>query len=1069
MINADGSDKKAGDESNNEPVDMQNVKTLSASGLVDGEANVVDGTAGYKYDVEVLHATNDIYWAELKVEYSHQGGRFYCNVLAYRARGNAQFKGDVEFYLSIQSGAGEVKRLTENAIQDGEWHDLPHSDWIDCRVLPVTIGFDYIYDRQGVNDKVLKTYVIKEYKPYAPTLRSFSNYVSSTFDVSGSDGISGHTLSLVHRGIPLASKVLPAGGNWSLPVTVDSEEVLYLQAYQSFSEYNSERTATLTVFRARMTSPVSGPVLLKDLIFKGTAAPNTDLRVVDANNPQVFFSDTVTVSPSNRTWQALPTQAPPSGQVSVAARIVVSPGNYLFTQTVNFTFMGLPEILNPPASSIQDQSFLLEGKNGLKNARFRVLPDLKEDPVGSDIVRDEGGLWDSLVTVPPGPVNLVVEQELNGVFSGRGALRAFRIRPPTLNEPNVTFSGTTVTFSGNGYYDNDLKSEIQFTVDDGPVQVPTPANAEVMPDGTWLTTVLDWPIGTYKVTVVQKIADNASGWIESHPCQFEVESKLPQVTEVSHTPTYRPVFSGRGLTGATVLFRNLDDQEFAPDKVVANGRWSSAPPLELGPTKDQIVVIHQTLHGQSAEPLKYVFSIPPLAPGLNDPQENGQSPIFTGTCWPGAAVVLAFNGEGSYRATTQADNWRYEKPDGFAPGEYTVSVYQTAAAQDSPSVTKNFAIRPKTPQIATPDEGAEVGKDYVVTGTNGMAGASMQLRDAQYGHDLGQALLLTTDGFWSISLTDQPLRHYTIEAQQKLGEQVSERSEMRGFHVVVLAPEITVPQQNGKMPRDGQIQGTGWYGAFVEIWDLDADVLLASDIEVQPDNSWCWKLKQTTGHHQISARQMFKGTPSRQSPTRDYRVVPNAPSLETPTAEDHVGRQVWVCGFGVPGDNVLATLGDAQGQALVQADRSWSVLLTLSVAGGNHTLQVIASSGEFHSDPTVQQVVVGTYLPGIEAPQPGRRVDREVYFRGHGRHGEGRLVSWFNPDVIWLAQVPVTDQWQGQSGQPLPPGGNWCWFHQTLTDVEGETVSERVLSSRFDVNPAGVPTKRRRTDPTSGT
>lgn len=949
-----------------------------------------------------------------------------------------------------------------------------------------TIIFNYTYS--GAFSLRIQWRLGKDFSDY----RYLDYYVSPplTFDDDLSDftirGYGGHTTTAraIHVKKPGEWAEIGAdflcGARWNAPLDVNYPpgriSIGFYQSVRSNGNLYTKLSIAKPMLFLRLPvlqSPSNGQKLhVSDLKFSGVGHTGLALQVVRQDNHYVTLSESAVSN--SESWQL---SALKGGMVSGSLTAQVQyqyPGiGHGYSEPVTFTLINEPTILLPLPLTVQDTSFVLKGNTGWSGAAVNVYMDGSRTLLGSGEVPEHSESWEvSLDNLPPGSIGVVVEQVSGGVPSDMSQARGFRIRPPALETPKVEFLvAETVQFSGTGHYNPRLATQIRFIIESYPGDAPpnTPPIVTVQNDGSWVVAATGWGLGNYTVQVVQEVADNASGWIESHPCQFEVESKLPQVTEVSHTPTYRPVFSGRGLTGATVLFRNLDDQEFAPDKVVANGRWSSAPPLEVGPTKDQIVVIHQTLQGQSAEPLKYVFSIPPLAPGLNDPQENGQSPIFTGTCWPGAAVVLTFNGQGPYRATTQADNWRYEKPDGFAPGEYTVSVYQTAAAQDSPSVTKNFAIRPKTPQIATPDEGAEVGKDYVVTGTNGMAGASMQLRDAQYGHDLGQALLLTTDGFWSISLADQPLRHYTIEAQQKLGEQVSERSEMRGFHVVVLAPEITVPQQNGKMPRDGQIQGTGWYGAFVEIWDLDADVLLASDIEVQPDNSWCWKLKQTTGHHQISARQMFKGTPSRQSPTRDYRVVPNAPSLETPTADDHVGRQVWVCGFGVPGDNVLATLGDAQGQALVQADRSWSVLLTLSVAGGNHTLQVIASSGEFHSDPTVQQVVVGTYLPGIEAPQPGRRVDREVYFRGHGRHGEGRLVSWFNPDVIWLAQVPVTDQWQGQSGQPLPPGGNWCWFHQTLTDVEGETVSERVLSSRFDVNPAGVPTKRRRTDPTSGT
>jgi len=796
-------------------------------------------------------------------------------------------------------------------------------------------------------------------------------------------------------------------------------------------------------------------------VFKGGGAPGTAVRLIN-NLTKEYLSELKQIS-SDGKWVIAISEHLSGGSILAEMKYEFAHYRLLpaYSAPIQLPFY-IPVITAP--EGIQETTFTLSGIDARKGGSVIVYREFSGvvgmTPVLSTTV------WSTSITLPPGPNSLVVFLSVDGIDYPRGSPRAFKIRPPTLQEPTVTYSGTTVTFSGNGYYDPALDSEIHFTIDDGPGQVPAPANVEVTPDGTWQTPALQWPLGTYKVTVIQKIADNASGWIDSHACQFDVKHWIPQVSEVTHTPTYRPVFSGKGYTGATVRFIRPDGWEIAPSTVVVNERWSSATLDELGPTKDQTIGIHQSIANVGApEPLVYSFSIPPQAPGLNDPQENGQSPIFTGTCWPGAEVLLAFNGDGRYVAETDEGQWRYEKPGGFVPGQYTVSVTQIAAEQESVAVRKDFTVSRSVlkPQIDTPLEGAVVAADLIVTGSNGMAGASMQLRDAQYGNALGQPLDLTANGPWSINLTDLSRRWYTIDAQQTLEEQKSEPSDPRAFTVALLAPQITVPEQDGTMPRDGRIEGTGWRGAYVEIWDVDANVQLAADIEVQPDGSWHWELKQLTGPHQLWARQAFAGTRSEESPIRSYRVVPNAPSIETPTADDHVGRRVWVCGFGVPGDKVLATLGDARGEAVVADNRTWSMLLNLSVAGGNHALQVIASSAEFQSEPTLQQLAVGTYLPVIEAPQPGRQVDRNPWFRGHGRPGVGQLVSWFNPEVVWLEHVPVDGgQWQGQSGQSLPAGGTWCWFHQTLTDDQGETVSERVLSSRFEVDAGDAPAKQRR-------
>ncbi|MDR7055094.1 hypothetical protein J2W70_002456 [Pseudomonas koreensis] len=966
-------------------------------------------------------------------------------------------------------------------FKDGNITYQISGEWFEGR-KEHTINF--AYDHFGAFSLRIQWRLGKDFSDY----RYLNYYVSPTLtfddDLSGFTirGYGGHTTTAraIHVKKPGEWAVIGAdficGARWNAPLDVNYPPGRISIGFYQFVRSNGNLYTKLSIAKPMLflrlpvlQSPSNGQKLhVSDLKFSGVGHTGLALQVVRQDNHYATLSESAVSN--SESWQL---SALKGGMVSGSLTAQVQyqyPGiGHGYSEPVTFTLINEPTILLPLPLTVQDTSFVLKGNTGWSGAAVNVYMDGSRTLLGSGEVPEHSENWEvSLDNLPPGSIGVVVEQVSGGVPSDMSQARGFRIRPPALETPKVEFpAAETVQFSGTGHYNPRLATQIRFIVKSYPGDAPpnTPPIVTVQNDGSWVVAATGWGLGNYTVQVVQEVADNASGWIESHPCQFEVVSKLSQVTEVSHTPTYYPAFSGRGFTGATVLFRDLDDREFAPAKVVANGRWSSVPPLEVGPTKDQIVVIHQTLQGQSAEPLNYVFSIPPLAPGLNDPQENGQSPIFTGTCWPGAEVVLAFNGVGANRATTQADKWRYEKPGGFAPGEYTISVIQIAAEQESVAVTRDFTVSRSMlkPQIDTPQEGAEVAADLVVTGSNGMAGASMQLRDAQYGNPLGQPVDLTEDGLWSINLTDLSLRPYTIDAQQTLEGQTSERSEMRAFEVTVLAPQITVPKQNGTMPRDGKILGTGWRGAHVEIWDVDANVQLASDIAVQPDGSWHWELKQSIGHHQIWARQTFAGIRSKESPTHPYSVVPNAPAIETPTAEDHVGRQVWVCGFGVPGDNVSVTLGGAEGEALVLIDRTWSVLLTLNVAGANQTLQVIASSGEFQSEPAVQKVAVGTYLPDIEAPQAGRRVEREPCFSGRGRPGNGQLVSWFNPEVIWLEQAPVTDgRWQGQSGRSLPVGGNWCWFQQTLSDVEGETVSERVLSSRFEVDAGDARAKQRR-------
>jgi hypothetical protein len=170
---------------------------------------------------------------------------------------------------------------------------------------------------------------------------------------------------------------------------------------------------------------------------------------------------------------------------------------------------------------------------------------------------------------------------------------------------------------------------------------------------------------------------------------------------------------------------------------------------------------------------------------------------------------------------------------------------------------------------------------------------------------------------------------------------------------------------------------------------------------------------------------------------------------------------VVVCGFGVPGDTVTVTLVGATrsepASGIVQENRTWSVMLAASsLVGGLYRLEAFASRDGFESFETLRSVMLGTFVPVLDEPAAGRWVTQPVQFSGKGRPGVGAVVSWYNPDVQWLAQVPVVDeQWRGEATRALPLAGNWYRFRQTLTDAADDaTMSDWADSARFEVEAA---------------
>lgn len=712
-----------------------------------------------------------------------------------------------------------------------------------------------------------------------------------------------------------------------------------------------------------------------------------------------------------------------------------------------------------PVIDLQERHFFLSGIDGVVGATLYIYTDLTSVNLGETAVTATD--WRLPVTVEPGPVSLVAMQVLKNEPSKRSAPRSYRIRPPQLEKPEVTFlPDTGLKFSGTGHFDNNLSTEIQFSDSDG--SLPLPSNVRVNAQGQWETAPVVWPLGSYDVTVMQKIADKADGWIESKPVEFKVHNDMPDIIKASYTEDYLPVFSGEGYSDATVSLRFPDSTEAARRVVVVNGKWSTPALVTWGPTNKREVRITQHLgDNPSQRPFILYVTIPPLAPGLDDPCEEGLEPIFSGTCWSEAVVKLRFSDDTeTHVATVTGATWMFQRPTPFEANiKHTVEVTQTILDLPSEPTSKTFTVHRVMlqPLIVAPVSGSEVGYDVTIEGDNGMLGAMMQLHDKQMGGELGAPLELLEEGKWSIGLRDLELRHYFLHAQQTLNGQKSSNSAEHELKVVVPPPRFTTPIPGGKVPRISKIAGTGRRTALVEVWLEGATEPLLTDIEVNASGNWEADVSLPVGNTTIWAFQtlVVNGIALRSQPNERlrYKVVPATPFIETPTADDHVGRRVVVSGFATPGDTVSVTLGSDHANVEVRENRTWSVTLEPGQDEGNHELEVVAACEGFESDSAKRTLQLATYLPTIDKPAPGGWVSNPVLFAGKGRQGVGVLVDPFNPDKIWGASIQVDPDWQGLSDQALPSGGNWCRFKLQPSDSD-PMGSDWVVSERFEIESA---------------
>ncbi|WP_242208147.1 MULTISPECIES: hypothetical protein [unclassified Pseudomonas] len=926
-----------------------------------------------------------------------------------------------------------------------------------------------IYIREGFAGALNRHSATKKFfvlNPLTITRPSVSDLIKPI--ISGTGGMSGATAVVYAEGVAgaLIESPISSDGNWSgtSKISLNLGQTYKLSAVQIYDGATSEISAPfeMALFGApRITSPLSGSLLDSSFLLKGVSGIlRAQLEVLPASGGKPYGFGSVTKA--NGEWE-IEFKDVAFGKISLVVVQIFNNDRSDPSQTLSLQIR--PPVLliaGPPAQSEQNTSFTLTGKGAVANATLKIFKDLVNSPPLISIPGVASGDWSvPLAGLEPGVLSLVAVQEVDGIASTPSTLRSFNIRPPMLSNPVVEYpTENTIKFSGSGHN----RATVHITIDSGP-GATLPPSVEVA-NGIWETIATNWPVGTYKLKIVQKFPIGSDGWIESLPLEFTLNNALPDVSDLKHTPEYRPTFSGKGFNGATVHVRHPSSPNLAaPTKDVVGNEWSTTASVVWGPSNNREVHVKQILNNQWSptwEVLK--VTIFPLAPGLNIPSEEGLSPVFSGTGWSGAEVYINFSGDlQTYKVTVVADVWTFQRPTPFSSNTpHTIEVHQVAEELESPKAKRTFTVYPviEQPVITYPLDDSEVHRDLIVTGLGGMAGATMQLWDDRFQKYLTPAQPVLTNGEWSIDLKGLAFDEHVIRAEQTIYALPPKRSERCNFKAVVLPPEITRPDGGEKLSRTSELSGKGMPHARVEVWMLGDTSAPLTEADVDGEGNWRAEVTLPVGDKTIWALQVFhnNGDPqtSKDSDPVTYQVVPKAPDIESPTQDDHAGRVLVVSGFGVSGDTVTVKVGSSNKSALVKADRTWWVKLELDQPGGDSLLEVVSALGEFESDPATRPIVLRTYEPTIEIPAAGTWVTNPVSLAGNGREGVGTVVSWFNPDLVLTANISVDPVagWQAQAGPSLMTGGQWSLFRQSLND--SEKGSDWVDSARYEVEPVSA-------------
>lgn len=863
---------------------------------------------------------------------------------------------------------------------------------------------------------------------------------------------------------------LQSGSNWSRALHASLEPGTYVaKVKHGMSGYPPETYSDPFTFHLRpapsITLPgANGVIGVSKPVVSGTGEPGAMVYIHKSGDGTTVYG-TARVG-ELRNWSTTLTRDLPQGVYKLSAKQKKDNSESGWKETASSVIvLGVPAITGPGAGTEQEQAFTMTGGSGLgnQNVQVEVLTDATNKSWGVGNVQSNGSWSVALSNLTPGPLSLTVLQKLGAVSTARAAPRTYKIRPPKLQLPTVTYlSFATVKFSGAGY--TGALVEISHDGGAGGVQ----AQGTVV-GNNWTAEKTNWLPGTYSMALRQSVSDGAGGRIYSvwGGTPIPVNVPVPPPTAIALTLNGQiPTFTGRGnvWTGqaaARIEVRlNGSTNVLLQTNVATNGTWTVRATAKLPPGTYTVTVLQWMNNLWSTAATAPNLIIKPDLPSVTQPAANASvalTTLFVGATWPDAEVVVRYKDGAEihkFKSNATTGAWSFNATL-TSPGRITVQVQAKFGGQTSGWKDHTFTVKTPVPGITYPQNNDEVGFKLIVRGTNAYPGSTIKVFDATSSSKvLGQTTVLTT-GAWAVELEKEFEKEgqQVIYVVQQFGTYPSERSVERTFNVKVGLPIITTPAANARFARRSEVAGTGIPGALVTL-KIGTEVI-ASDIEVGADCHWRRTVNlPTVGPTTMVAEQSYKGG-KRASIARVFTVVSNAPVIESPSGGEFV-TPAWVVasGAGYPGDTVSVMrdgIMDVIGSFVVDEHGYWSGKLTKTLIGGNpYSLIARSSLGGTTSDWSIVSIV--TLLaagPTLYEPAAGDWVGAQPFYRGLATPGAAIIVaSCFDPALVLASTTAdANGRWEIQSSQTLPEGA----YRVVVRQISGGVVSEWVESGRFMV------------------
>jgi len=358
----------------------------------------------------------------------------------------------------------------------------------------------------------------------SPLPDRLENVMDRTFTLSGREGVDNAGEIIVYNKVngnqEASTDEIGVDGRWSVQVRMPTSDTgidLYLR--QRVGAQFSATVHMARIYLAEISQPLSNALLVSGSTFRGTASPRSRISVQTAAG--VVLAPEVVVAADSHVWSTNFNNAGLLGDrvtvVALWSRLGFPSGS---TEAKNYRLLSIPSITSPGPNTIQNETFLVSGTQGENGATVKVYAENLDDPLGQSLVPGDG--WNVEVTALPGPVSLVATQSLSGTETRRSSPVGVRIRPPRLTTPAVTYpTQRSAQFSGDGH----TGATVEFEILSGPGEALPPPLVTVT-GGRWEATSTNFQPSTYSLKLIQKLSDNAGGWIESEPLLYTLERPM---------------------------------------------------------------------------------------------------------------------------------------------------------------------------------------------------------------------------------------------------------------------------------------------------------------------------------------------------------------------------------------------------------------------------------------------------------------------------------------------------------------------------------------------------------------